>query len=197
MPPIERRVSGRVQQYVQFAGSQSEGSTLRISLSAESNASASDADHAPLNSSKSEFRAGFFTDASNNRRVALLRLSPSRRLVSRIVFSTSGGRFLSEAHAALQKMIVPPRRAGDVSGRKPLVLRRSQAGEQDRLPHRPMRRAPVGVYYFLPRKRRRTFTARAWPRPNIRNCGESASLFTTLGLGRFRALMIPARQAHK
>src|ERR1035438_10548024 len=68
----------------------------RISARTALNSSASADDHVPMKSSKSEFRAGLGSDACSNRSVALLRLIPSQRLVSRIAFSTSAGRFLRE-----------------------------------------------------------------------------------------------------
>src|SRR5450759_2112157 len=89
------RVRRRVERYVHSKGSQSAGSTLRISAKAASNSSASASDHVPMNSSKACFMAGLCSDACSKRSVALLRLIPSRWLVSRIAFSTSGGRFLS------------------------------------------------------------------------------------------------------
>src|ERR1039457_1057602 len=98
MCPPQFRVSRCVERYVHSKGSQSIGSTLRISAKAALNSSASASDHVPMKSSKSEFLASFGlgSDACNNRSVALLRLIPSRWLVSRIAFSTSGGRFLRE-----------------------------------------------------------------------------------------------------
>jgi hypothetical protein len=52
-------------------------------------------------------------------------------------------------------------------------------------------------FYFRPRNRSRTFTARACPRPNSINCGESKSLFTTFGLARSITFTTPARNAQR
>jgi hypothetical protein len=51
--------------------------------------------------------------------------------------------------------------------------------------------------YFLPNNLSRKFTARAWPRPNVMNFFESASLFTTFEFSSFITLTMATRPAHR